>query len=63
MRKTKRGFNHIVGVTVTEVDACAINEVVLKGDDGFEYVLEADIITWPFAIPVISLKKRRTGEG
>jgi hypothetical protein len=50
-----RGFKKLVGKTIEKVNAKAINEVLLVGEDGYHYVIEAEV--GPLGIPVISLKK------
>ena len=50
-----RGAKQLIGVTIARVDASAINEIKLIGDDGVEYTFAAE--SGPLGIPVVYVTK------
>jgi hypothetical protein len=52
-----RGFNKLKGVTITKINAKAINEVALFDDAGNFYVIGSE--TGPLGIPVLTLTKHK----
>jgi hypothetical protein len=54
MSNKSRGFQSIVGKTISKVDTTVINEVVLTDTDGSCYAIEAE--QGPLGIPLIVLR-------
>jgi len=55
-----RGFSALKGVTISRVDAAAVNQVVLLDSDGkYIYTIDVDVTD---GIPVLTLTKRRNNK-
>ena len=57
VKSKQRGFDSLVGKTITAVNASAINVVILKDEDGNEYEVGSE--DQHMGIPVITLEKRK----